>query len=124
MTLRIGRSAPGRAVVLVAALLLAGGALGCGASGINLSSDRTRDLDGNEHLEDEYESVSPNRYADRWGEPDIWRDEKVGSELQSTMIWRCIDGDYREMVWRLRDPGGGRQFWVLISDITREGDCP
>ncbi len=119
MTDRTGRGAAG-VVLILGIVFLVGSLVGCGVDRVHLS----RELDRNEHMEDEYESVSPNRYADRWGEPDVWRDEKVGSELQSTMIWRCIDGEYREMVWRLRDLSGGRQFWILTSDITREGECP
>jgi hypothetical protein len=79
---------------------------------------------GTEMELDELEVLTPDSYADRWGDPDEWKDEQVGSELQSTMIWRCLDGEYREMVWRLRPHTGGRNHWVLVSDVTREGECP
>ena len=69
--------------------------------------------------------MSPTAYADRWGEPDEWKDEKVDKALQTTMIWRCLDGEYREMVWRQGTASGtsGRFTWDLVADITREGEC-
>ena len=93
---------------------------GCGADRVHLR----RELDENEWMQDEFESATPSSYADRWGEPDVWRDETVRGELQSTMIWNCLEGEYREMVWQLADLAGGRRYWIVVKDVTREGDCP
>ncbi len=111
----IVRSGRGVLTAVLGLAVLGLGAGGCGKASMQIS----RDFDT-----DELEANTPESYVDRWGDPDEWTDEKDGSELQSTMIWRCLDGEYREMVWRLREQSGGRKFWVLISDVTRKGICP
>ena len=90
-------------------------AAGCGTANMHLNRD---------YGEMEAESFSPTSYADRWGDPDEWTDKKVGSVLQTTMIWNCLDGEYREMIWRQHDPAiDGTYTWDLVADITREGEC-
>jgi len=97
--------------------------LGCGANRLHLSHELDEQFD--EDVSDAiYESNTPSAYADRWGEPDEWRDEKVDSVLQSTMVWYCVEGERREMVWRLFDETDGRRRWVVVSEETSEGDCP
>jgi hypothetical protein len=79
---------------------------------------------GDDWDDDQIEATSPDAFAERWGEPDETKNEKVGGELQTTAIWYCLDGQYREMVWRLRRREDGRPYWFLASDVTKEGDCP
>lgn len=69
------------------------------------------------------EELGPDAFLDRYGEADVWEQEKSGGDLQITAIWRCVKGEYREMVWRTQQQEAGHQYWHLIKDITRKGEC-
>ena len=89
---------------------------GCSSTSVQL----TREADA-----DETDVSSPDAYVERFGEPDEWSREGEGEKLRMTAIWRCLDGEYREIVWRRQGvESKGRQTWVVIQDLTREGECP
>jgi hypothetical protein len=67
--------------------------------------------------------LGPDAFVERYGEADVWRQEKVGGDLQITAIWRCVSGEYREMVWRTQQREAGRQYWHLVKDVTNKGEC-
>ena len=68
--------------------------------------------------------MSPDAFVERYGEPDEWRHEGQGSRLTMTAVWRCLDGEYREVVWRTANrTSDGVQYWNVVRDVTREGDC-
>ena len=75
------------------------------SSGCGGSSFRVRGQDYDEVAQEE---MGPDAFVDRYGEADVWKSEKVGGELQITAIWRCVDGEYREMVWRTQQHEAGR----------------
>jgi hypothetical protein len=77
-----------------------------------------------EHDPDEADVSSPDAYVERFGEPDEWRRDGEGDKLRMTAIWRCLDGEYREVVWRRQAAEArARELWVVIQDSTREGEC-
>jgi hypothetical protein len=77
-----------------------------------------------EHDPDDANASSPDAYVERFGEPDEWRRDGEGDKLRMTAIWRCLDGEYREVVWRRQAAdAGGREGWVVVQDTTREGEC-
>jgi hypothetical protein len=87
---------------------------GCG------SSFRVQTADYDEVQQAE---LGPDAFVKRYGEADVWKQEKVGGDLQITAIWRCVNGEYREMVWRTQQREAGRQYWHLVRDVTSQGEC-
>ena len=68
--------------------------------------------------------MSPDAFVDRMGEPDEWRNEGKGDGLRMTAVWKCLDGERREVTWRIR--GGdrrGHQQWQVVRDVRSEGEC-
>jgi hypothetical protein len=106
----------------VAALALAGVLLvGCGRTTINLDRDN---LDREIRNDGEFETINPYAFADRFGEPDVWRnDGETHGGLTMTQIWRCLEGDYREITWRMVQRPQGGMAWTPVNDITRDGEC-
>ncbi|MEZ5064431.1 MAG: hypothetical protein R3B81_06820 [bacterium] len=112
------RRGPIRAILAigVAAALLSG----CGSASVSLNRDR--DPDDPALVDD---AVSPYGFADRLGEPDVWRNEgEIRGHLTMTQIWKCSEGRYREVVWQLQETSTGETTWALIKDASREGECP
>jgi hypothetical protein len=100
-------------------LALAGLAAGCGGASIQLQRDF-----GEESLEESgVQSISPEAFVDRYGEPDEWRHEGEGANLRMIATWRCLDGKLREVTWRQRSGPGGQQYWDVVNDVTAEGEC-
>jgi hypothetical protein len=104
--------------VLLIGLALVAGA-GCARTSINLDRDGTID----EYGMDETQVISPSLFAERFGEPDIWRNEgeKQGG-LTMTQIWRCLDGQRREVTWRMVQRSAGME-WTIVNDIQKKGEC-
>jgi hypothetical protein len=103
-----------RNLCLLAALLAGLFACGCGSS----FRVQTSDYDDIQQTE-----LGPDAFVERYGEADVWKNEKVGGDLQITAIWRCVNGEYREMVWRTQQREAGPQYWHLVKDVTRKGEC-
>jgi hypothetical protein len=92
----------------------------CAQTTINL--DRDNRLDGSD--DGELETISPYGFADRFGEPDVWRNEgETHGGLTMTQIWKCAEGRYREITWRMVQRSQGGMAWTIVNDINREGEC-
>jgi hypothetical protein len=78
---------------------------------------------GDKEQDTEYhDTLSPDAFVDRLGEPDEWRNEGEGDGLKMIALWNCLDGHRREITWRIaHDDHGGRQYWRLESD--ERSDC-
>lgn len=87
---------------------------GCGSS----LRVQTADYDEVQQAE-----LGPDAFVERYGEADVWKQQKVGGDLEITAIWHCVKGEYREMVWRTQQGEAGRQYWHLVKDVTRKGEC-
>ncbi|MBZ0267041.1 hypothetical protein K8I85_02695 [bacterium] len=69
-----------------------------------------------------HDTMSPDAFVDRLGEPDEWRNEGEGDDLRMVAIWNCLDDHRREITWRIaHDDHGGRQYWRVEND--RRTDC-
>ncbi|HMB69942.1 MAG TPA: hypothetical protein VKU85_11555 [bacterium] len=101
------------AALLVGSLLLAGG---CGHTNVNIN----REFDNHGDAEEYDDTMSPESFVDRLGEPDVWRNEGEGDKLRMTAIWYCLDDEYREVRWRIHQRNHGGQSWVVTEDIRRE----
>ncbi len=99
----------------LAAVLLP--AIGCGSANVGMN----RGFDDYDDAAEYDDTMSPDAFADRLGEPDEWRNEGDGDALRMTAIWYCLDDEYREIQWRIQQRDRGPQTWVVIEDIRR--DC-
>jgi hypothetical protein len=105
-------------VVFAAAAVAALAALAaCGCGGI---SAVTADLSNTDREEEDYLAAGPDALVERLGEPDEWRNREEGKELLMTAVWRCVEGEYREVTWRSRVRESGGQYWAVVEDISRE----
>ena len=70
-------------------------------------------------METEYfGAMSPDAFVDRLGEPDEWRNEGEGDNLRMVAVWNCLDGERREVTWRIaHSDETGRQYWRLDDDM-------
>ena len=101
-------------------LLVALALAACAQTTITL--DRDGRLDGTD--DGELEQISPYGFADRFGEPDIWRNEgETHGGLTMTQIWKCTDTRYREITWRMVQRPQGGMAWTIVNDINRKGEC-
>jgi len=92
----------------------------CAQTSINL--DRDNRLDGSD--DGELETISPYGFADRFGEPDVWRNEgETHGGLTMTQIWKCVEGRYREITWRMVQRPQEGMAWTIVNDINRKGEC-
>ena len=92
----------------------------CGRTTINLDRDNRLDGTGDGDLE----TISPYGFADRFGEPDVWRNEgETHGGLTMTQIWKCVETRYREITWRMVQRPQGGMAWTIVNDINRKGEC-
>jgi hypothetical protein len=80
------------------------------------------DLTHDGRAEEEYLAGGPDAFVERMGEPDEWKNRTENDHLFMTAIWRCVDGEYREVTWRSRVQETGAQYWDVVEDVTRECD--
>jgi hypothetical protein len=104
-------------LLFISLWIVAGVGSGCSSSSVRLS----RDWDEPAEEEAAYEVQSPEAFVERLGEPDSWKNEGEDEDLRMTAVWKCVDGQTREVVWRQQDSGRGLRRWVVVSDTSREG---
>ena len=85
--------------------------------------------DGDHRRYDDYEdealyvdAMSPDAFTDRLGEPDEWKNEGTGDDLQMTAIWYCVDGQHRTAKWVITTRERGGDAWQLVQDESRDCD--
>jgi hypothetical protein len=79
----------------------------------------TADLSNADREEEDYLAAGPDAFVERLGEPDEWRNREEKEHLLMTAVWRCVDGEYREVTWRSRVQESGAQYWAVVEDISR-----
>jgi hypothetical protein len=89
---------------------------GCGILR-NIDANATRTLDD----EDVYYLSGPDAMVERLGEPDVWTQDSEGEFLRMTLIWNCLEGESREVLWESRVKESGRAQWSVIQEKT--GEC-
>lgn len=116
MKTRIRKSPFALAAILGLSIL----ALGCANTNFEIGTEHT-DAQGFHDPAGEA-AVSPQSFADRFGEPDVWRhDGEDDDRVSMTQIWYCVEGEYREVSWRLRQQEHGTS-WQIVNDISRACD--
>jgi hypothetical protein len=108
-------------VRVLAAGILSLSLTGCASSSISLN----RDYDDPMQSREQFEAQSPEAFEERFGPPDEWKNKSAEEDhpLEMTAIWKCLDGQYREVTWRMQDSQKGVRHWVVVSDTSRKGDC-
>ena len=107
---------PRLAIVLLPAVLVTG----CFGTNLRVNRDFDDPMDAAANLE----AQSPEGFVDRLGDPDEWRNEGKGDDLRMIAVWKCLDGQDREVVWRQQVAGNGVVHWLVVSDTVRENtDC-
>ncbi|MGQ0723234.1 MAG: hypothetical protein ACT4PE_16930 [Candidatus Eiseniibacteriota bacterium] len=109
-----------RSLVAFAAAVAALGALA--TSGCGGISAVTADLSNTDREEEDYLASGPDAFVERLGEPDEWKNREEKKDLLMTAVWRCVEGEYREVTWRSRVRESGGQYWAVVEDVSRE--CP
>ena len=104
------------ALALLSALVVTG----CIGSNVRVNRDWDDPTDAAANLE----AQSPEGFVDRLGDPDEWRNEGKGDDVRMTAVWKCVDGQRREVVWRQQVGGTGASHWVVVSDTVHDNpDC-
>jgi hypothetical protein len=104
-------------LLLLAALAVAAG---CGSTKVGMER-RSDEYEGPTQYQD---TMSPDAFVDRLGEPDEWKSEGEGDQLRMIAIWNCLKGERREVTWRIGGGEAPHPGWTLISDKRTEGKCP
>ena len=103
---------------VVCAVALAGMVSGCSVlRNVNASVGSQNDI----YEEPVRPPSGPDALIDTLGEPDETTQSDDDGKLRMTAIWRCVEGNYREVTWESRQMDTHAE-WVVIEDITRGCD--